>query len=184
MIRRHVQLFVNISTVNPTFNSQGKEFFTSKVRRHTRCTLLLLKTQFFFNTYKVCFISYFFQIDDKVNGCVLDEQFLSQVAKQSGILEAVFKDFETRDEKKLIQAQGRKLEKIRGIPKLQDANLAGTNQGHLCTLILTEGDSAKSLAVAGLSVVGRDCYGVYPLRGKLLNVRDATADQVFIQFEF
>ena len=42
----------------------------------------------------------------------------------------------------------------------------------LCTLILTEGDSAKALAVAGLSVVGRDRFGVYPLRGKVLNVRN------------
>jgi len=45
-------------------------------------------------------------------------------------------------------------------------------------LILTEGDSAKSLAVAGLSVLGRDKYGVYPLKGKLLNVRDATHNQL------
>ena len=44
----------------------------------------------------------------------------------------------------------------------------------MCTLILTEGDSAKSLAVAGISVVGRDRYGVFPLKGKLLNVRDAS----------
>lgn len=42
------------------------------------------------------------------------------------------------------------------------------------TLILTEGDSAKALAVAGLSVVGREAYGVYPLRGKFLNVRDVS----------
>jgi DNA topoisomerase-2 len=41
-------------------------------------------------------------------------------------------------------------------------------------LILTEGDSAKSLAMSGLSVIGRDHYGVYPLKGKPLNVRDAT----------
>ena len=47
-----------------------------------------------------------------------------------------------------------------------------------CTLILTEGDSAKTLAVAGLSVIGRDHYGVFPLRGKLLNVREATPKQV------
>merc|ERR1719224_147453 len=64
------------------------------------------------------------------------------------------------------------------IPKLEDANLAGGGQGHECTLILTEGDSAKSLAVAGLSVIGRDRYGVFPLRGKLLNVRDANYKQV------
>ena len=50
--------------------------------------------------------------------------------------------------------------------------------GYRCTLILTEGDSAKTLAVAGLSVIGRDHYGVFPLRGKLLNVREATHKQV------
>lgn len=47
-----------------------------------------------------------------------------------------------------------------------------------CTLILTEGDSAKTLAVSGLGVVGRDRYGVFPLKGKLLNVREATNPQV------
>lgn len=48
----------------------------------------------------------------------------------------------------------------------------------MCTLILTEGDSAKSLAVAGLGVIGRDHYGVFPLRGKMLNVREATHTQI------
>ena len=51
-----------------------------------------------------------------------------------------------------------------GIPKLDDANDAGTRSSEDCTLILTEGDSAKALAVAGLSVVGRNRYGVFPLR--------------------
>jgi len=45
---------------------------------------------------------------------------------------------------------GRKKKNLLGIPKLEDANLAGTNQGYLCTLILTEGDSAKALAMSGL----------------------------------
>ena len=47
-----------------------------------------------------------------------------------------------------------------------------------CVLILTEGDSAKTLAVAGLGVIGRDNYGVFPLRGKLLNVRESSPKQV------
>lgn len=68
--------------------------------------------------------------------------------------------------------------KLKGIPKLDDANDAGTKNSKDCTLILTEGDSAKTLAVAGLGVVGRDKYGVFPLRGKLLNVREATHKQV------
>lgn len=41
-----------------------------------------------------------------------------------------------------------------------------------CTLIITEGDFAKSLAVSGISVVGYNKYGVFPLKGKPLNVRD------------
>lgn len=40
----------------------------------------------------------------------------------------------------------------------------------MCTLILTEGDSAKSLAISGLSIVGRDHYGVFPLRCGLQHV--------------
>jgi len=59
------------------------------------------------------------------------------------------------------------------VPKLEDAALAGTARSEECALILTEGDSAKALAVAGLAVVGRERFGVFPLRGKLLNVRDA-----------
>ena len=62
--------------------------------------------------------------------------------------------------------------------KLADANNAGGKHSERCTLILTEGDSAKALAVAGLGVVGRDNFGVFPLRGKLLNVRDAKHDQI------
>ena len=92
----------------------------------------------------------------------------------------------------------KKTSKLRGVSKLEDANDAGTKNSIDCTLILTEGDSAKTLAVAGLSVIGRsekqnfflclniskracfhrDKYGVYPLRGKLLNVRDASHKQI------
>jgi DNA topoisomerase-2 len=61
------------------------------------------------------------------------------------------------------------------IAKLDDANRAGPGTGGGCTLVLTEGDSAKALAVSGLSVLGRDEFGVFPLRGKVLNVRDVSA---------
>jgi DNA topoisomerase-2 len=61
-----------------------------------------------------------------------------------------------------------------GIPKLEDANLAGTDSFSKCILILTEGDSAKTLAMSGIQIVGRDHFGVFPLKGKLLNVRDAS----------
>lgn len=51
---------------------------------------------------------------------------------------------------------------------MEDANDAGTGRSMDCTLILTEGDSAKSMAVAGLSAVGRDKFGIFPLKGQLI----------------
>lgn len=83
-----------------------------------------------------------------------------------------------KQSKDLKKTDGVKRLRLTGIPKLDDANNAGGRNSKDCTLILTEGDSAKALAVSGLSIVGRDNYGVFPLRGKLLNVRDASFDQV------
>ena len=34
------------------------------------------------------------------------------------------------------------------------------------------------MAIAGLSEIGRDKYGVFPLRGKVLNVREANSKQI------
>ena len=64
------------------------------------------------------------------------------------------------------------------VPKLDDANDAGTRKGSQCTLILTEGDSAKAMVTSGLGKVGRDRYGCFPLRGKVLNVRTNGMDKV------
>lgn len=43
---------------------------------------------------------------------------------------------------------------------------------------MTEGDSAKALAMSGIEVVGRDKFGVFPLKGKMLNVRDSNSKQI------
>lgn len=80
----------------------------------------------------------------------------------------------SRDAKR---TDGRKKSTVRGIPKLDDAEWAGTAKSAECTLILTEGDSAKTLAIAGLAVVGRQKYGVFPLKGKILNVKDISSDK-------
>ncbi|KAM3727830.1 DNA topoisomerase 2 top-2 [Dirofilaria immitis] len=110
--------------------------------------------------------------------CELSEKFI-QAALKCGIVEAVmawvrFKQQETLDKK----CSSKKTSKLKGVPKLEDANDAGTKNSAHCTLILTEGDSAKSLAVSGLGVVGRDKYGVFPLRGKMLNVREGNHKQI------
>jgi DNA topoisomerase-2 len=89
-----------------------------------------------------------------------------------------------REMKELKKTDGSRKSKISGIPKLDDANKAGTQHSGKCTLIVTEGDSAKTLAIAGLSVVGRDHYGVFPLRGKCKNVRDASIKQLTENKEF
>ena len=79
-----------------------------------------------------------------------------------------------RDAKK---TDGKKKVSVRGIDKLEDAKYAGTNKSNDCTLILTEGDSAATTAISGLKVVGRDFYGVFPLKGKILNVKDVKAEK-------
>ena len=98
--------------------------------------------------------------------CALSEKFMA------GIVEAVIAmrlrlSFKSRLEKDEQET----LSKITGIPKLEDAREAGTRRGIGCTLILTQGDAAKAAAVCGLGVLGRDFYGVLPLKGKPLNVR-------------
>lgn len=63
----------------------------------------------------------------------------------------------------------------RTVPRIHKYDAAtGLFKKKDCTLILTEGDSAKSLAIAGLSVVGREQFGVFPLRGKFMNVSKFT----------
>ncbi|KAK7688109.1 hypothetical protein QCA50_008479 [Cerrena zonata] len=108
---------------------------------------------------------------------VLSDDFHKKVQK-SAIVEEILHWAQKRADKELKKTDGNRRTRLTGLPKLSDANNAGTRKAADCTLILTEGDSAKSLAVAGLSVVGRDNYGVFPLRGKLLNVRDAKHDQI------
>jgi len=107
----------------------------------------------------------------------LSEDTIKKIEKL-GIAANVIDIAKAKENKSLSKTDGKKQFRLTGIPKLDDANKAGGNEGYKCKLILTEGDSAKASAVAGLSVIGRDYYGVFPLRGKLLNVRDATAAQI------
>ena len=109
--------------------------------------------------------------------CELSDEIIKKIEKL-GITANVVDIAKAKENKSLSKTDGTKKIRLTGIPKLDDANKAGGSEGCKCKLILTEGDSAKASAIAGLSVVGRDYYGVFPLRGKLLNVRDATAAQL------
>ena len=88
---------------------------------------------------------------------------------ETGIEQNVIAWAKFRQSRDLKKLDGKKVAKVLGIPKLDDANNAGTKRGRHCTLILTEGDSAKALAISGLSVVGRDDYGVFPLKVRKYN---------------
>ena len=108
--------------------------------------------------------------------CELTDKFYDKLFK-IGIVDKALSITEFYDKKKLVKTDGKKLSRII-VPKLDDANLAGTKDSATCTLILTEGDSAKTMAISGLSVIGRDKFGVFPLRGKILNVKDATLQKI------
>ncbi|XP_064439660.1 DNA topoisomerase 2-alpha [Mirounga angustirostris] len=110
--------------------------------------------------------------------CQLSEKFI-KAATGCGIVESILNWVKFKAQVQLNKkCSAVKHNRIKGIPKLDDANDAGGRNSNECTLILTEGDSAKTLAVSGLGVVGRDKYGVFPLRGKILNVREASHKQI------
>ena len=108
----------------------------------------------------------------------VSDKFIEKLIK-IGLLDRIYYSIELENSKLGKKTDGTKKESIRGIKKLDDANFAGTKQSAKCTLILTEGDSAKATAISGLSVVGRDYYGVFPLKGKVLNVRDVTEKKMY-----
>lgn len=107
----------------------------------------------------------------------VSDKFIEKLYK-SGIVQRIIEISQMQGQKDLKKTDGKKKKTIRGIHKLDDANWAGTDRSKECTLILTEGDSAKTMAIAGLSKVGRDKYGVFPLRGKLMNVKEATDKKI------
>ncbi|GAB5354226.1 hypothetical protein AAMO2058_000101500 [Amorphochlora amoebiformis] len=109
--------------------------------------------------------------------CNISDKFVQSLMK-TDFMDHVLKFARFKQSKELKKSDGRRAGRITGIPKLCDANNAGGKKSSDCTLILTEGDSAKAVALSGLSVVGRDNYGVFPLKGKLLNVRDAKHKQI------
>ena len=154
LIRRNIFLACNAYIENPTFDSQMKDHLTSNPSS-------------FGSSY------------------TLTEKYLKELVRTEenggpGIVEEVLRVAKGQQQANLFKQVGGKKTKrqLLSIPKLEDAHNAGSNGDSKCTLILTEGDSAKALAVAGLEIIGRDKFGVFPLRGKFLNVRTCRVDQL------
>lgn len=105
------------------------------------------------------------------------DTFVNKIIK-CGIVEQVTKLAEFKQENSMKKTDGKKVVRISGIPKLEDANHAGKKDSYKCSLLLVEGDSAKAYALSGISIIGRDYYGIFPLKGKLLNVREASIKKI------
>jgi DNA topoisomerase-2 len=142
VIKNRLMIFVNCRVENPFFEGQTKDVLISKPA----------------------------SFGDDV---VLPRSFLNRFVKTSGIVESISRDisyYAITEANRLLDVTTKTSKKRIGVevPKLEDALWAGSADKALdCTLILTEGDSAKALAVAGLEIVGRESYGVMPLRGKV-----------------
>eukprot|EP00927_Polykrikos_kofoidii_P020904 TRINITY_DN19978_c0_g1_i1.p1 TRINITY_DN19978_c0_g1~~TRINITY_DN19978_c0_g1_i1.p1 ORF type:complete len:1282 (-),score=268.81 TRINITY_DN19978_c0_g1_i1:245-4090(-) len=148
-VKNQLWVFINCLIENPAFNSQTKEQMT-------------LKVSSFGST------------------CDLPKSFIEEIVEKTDVVSSVILEAQAKMTAQMDKSArpGGRGKKVLGVPKLEDANDAAGKHASECTLILTEGDSAKALAVAGLAVVGRDRFGVFPLRGKLLNVRDVNQRQV------
>jgi len=148
LIKDYLNITLRTSIINPSFSSQTKEEMMTPANK--------------------------FGFD-----CIVNDTFWNQI-KQSNIIEKLKTVVSLSTQKILSKLEGSKKSKIKGVSKLEDANYAGTKRSLECTLILTEGDSAKATAISGISAIkdGRNTFGVFPLRGKLLNVREASTSQL------
>ena len=108
----------------------------------------------------------------------LSDDTLKKVVTKLNLVSTIVEAQSAKDAKDNSKTDGKKQSRITGIPKLDDAVQAGTKDSAKCTLILTEGDSAKAMALSGLSQEQRKTFGVYPLKGKVLNVKDTSDSKV------
>jgi len=109
--------------------------------------------------------------------CDVSDKFIEKIAKM-GVMDAALQLTEVKENKAAKKTDGTKSKSIRGIPKLDDANWAGTERSKECMIIFCEGDSAKTGVISGLSSEDRNTIGVYPLKGKVMNVRGEAVKKV------
>jgi DNA topoisomerase-2 len=109
--------------------------------------------------------------------CEVSDKFIEKVAKM-GVMDAALQLTEVKENKAAKKTDGVKSKSVRGIPKLTDANWAGTDKSSSCVIIFCEGDSAKAGIISGLSSEDRNTIGVYPMKGKILNVRGEAVKKI------
>lgn len=153
-IRENLTLFLSCAITNPSFDSQTKENLTTKVAN----------------------------FGSKV---VVGNKFITDLYG-TGIADEVVELAKFKQDRLLKDSDGKKSAKLRDIEKLVDAEWAGGRKSRETRLFLTEGDSARKFALDGIGVLpnGHEKFGAFPLRGKFLNVREATVKQLANNTEF
>jgi DNA topoisomerase-2 len=102
--------------------------------------------------------------------CSVSDTFIEKVAKM-GVMDLACSLTQAKEAKLAKKTDGSKTKTIRGIANFIDANFSGTEKSKDCILILCEGLSAMAGVVSGISSDDRNTIGIYPLKGKVLNVR-------------
>jgi len=122
------------------------------------------------------------QTKDKLNNPVIKFKISDELLKpiSSWQIMRIIKELIKSKQVISLKKTDGKLAKHVNLNKLTDANQAGKKQRHLCTLAVSEGDSASGYIDDFISLInnGKDYYGNLKLQGKILNVMVADAFQV------
>lgn len=190
--------FLDISFVNGIYTSKGGSHVTNIINQITRKAVTLIKekkkidvTQASIKEQLILFLrcdvpnpNFEGQTKDilnhkftSTNMCVVSDAFVEKVLKL-GVMDMACEINKIKEGKAFKRTDGSKCKTIHGIPKLLDANYAGTTRSRECMLIICEGDSAKAGIVSGLTKEDRNVIGVYPVGGKIMNVRDELVTKV------
>lgn len=149
-IKDNITLIVSCIIDKPKFNSQSKEELTNNIT--------------------------------KTNGVQLPEEFMNSLMK-SDLIDDVIKTATFKESQILTKTDGKKGRR-EIIEKYNPAGWAGGLKSSECLLIITEGDSAKTFGLWGIKQYeqqygnGFNKFGIFPIRGKMLNVLNASTQQI------
>lgn len=156
-IKANMWIFINATMVKPDFDTQTKENFTTNILKFR-------------------------------SRCDVNEDFITKLAQTKvGILERAVRLSEFKAGKSLKKSDGKKSKRPKNLKAIHAIYAGDKKRSQNCVLILTEGDSAQTTAVAGLSAFTeeeRKHYGVMPLKGKIINPKDSKATTIEANKEF
>lgn len=103
------------------------------------------------------------------SACQLPDKFFNTLTR-NGVLDGLKSEMEVKDMAVARRTIGAgKTRPVHDIPNFRDARHAGTRNAHKCTVFFVEGTSALALADVGISVLGSDYFGAFPVKGKVIN---------------